>query len=228
MKGKSWSANSTTLLECKNLVPAFTHFDSVSLSLASGEMLCISGPSGVGKSSLLFAFAGLRDPIHGWIRFTGSDITSFNGARINRIRRHEAVYLVPQSLPLISQLDLLDNVLFAQRIHGSGMSRDACLDILLKIGLKNRLHFLPSQLSIGEKQRVCVARGLATKASVLLIDEPTSNLDAESVSLLLTVFREATYEGRALLVVSNDSRLKAFADRVLSLEHAQECARVSS
>jgi putative ABC transport system ATP-binding protein len=95
-----------------------------------------------------------------------------------------------------------------------------CRALLSQFGLANRLDFLPFQLSAGEKQRVCLARGLASAAPLLLVDEPTANLDGDCVSTLVNLFREATQRGRSLLVASNDSRLLPFADRTLVLKPA--------
>jgi len=209
------------LLECSDLIPRNSRFGRLTFGLASGEWICVSGPSGVGKSSLLFALAGLCKSISGRIHFCGSEPTGIRAISFGSHRQH-APYLVPQSLPLFSQLDILQNVLFVQSISGNRASPEACRDLLIKMGLQDRLHSLPSQLSVGEKQRVCVALGLATKTPVVLIDEPTSNLDADCVSSLIRVFQEATQSGRSLLVVSNDPRLTAFADGMLSLDFEQE------
>jgi putative ABC transport system ATP-binding protein len=107
-------------------------------------------------------------------------------------------------------------VLLAQRLQGR-VSPDICRKFLSSLGLQNRLDFLPSHLSVGEKQRVCVARALATDVPLLLLDEPTANLDSECVSTLVKLFRETTKAGRSLIVVSNDPRLNNFADRVIVL-----------
>jgi putative ABC transport system ATP-binding protein len=133
--------------------------------------------------------------------------------------RHHSVHLVPQTLQLCSQLAVFENVFLVQRMQGKA-SPTRCRDLLSRIGLRSKLDSLPSYLSVGEKQRVCIARGLATDVPLLLLDEPTSNLDSASVSLLIDLFREAKQAGRSLLVVSTDLRLIPFADRVESLKYA--------
>jgi putative ABC transport system ATP-binding protein len=218
--GRNSSVMPVKLLECSDFVPPYSRFGQISFCLTPGEWICISGPSGVGKSSLLFALAGLINPISGKIQHVGSERPILGSVSLRQFRR-DLVHLVPQSLPLFSQLDVLHNVLFVQRLLGDGVSPDACRQLLIKLGLQGRLEFFPSQLSIGEKQRVCVARGLATNAPVLLIDEPTSNLDRDCVTSLVQIFRETTQVGRALLVVSNDPRFTPFADRVMSLDYAE-------
>jgi putative ABC transport system ATP-binding protein len=213
------------LLQCSDFVPPNSRFGQISFCLAADEWICISGPSGVGKSSLLFVLAGLTNPISGTIRRAESHRSMLGYVSFSR-SRCDAVHLVPQSLPLIPQLDVLYNVLFVQRILRDGRSPDACRHLLIKLGLQRRLEPIPSQLSVGEKQRVCVAQGLATDAPVLLIDEPTSNLDSDCVSLLVKLFRETTQVGRALLVASNDPRLTPLADRVISLVDYVQSRRI--
>ena len=205
-------------VESFGLVPPRSRFEPLSLCVAPSEWICVSGPSGVGKSSLLFVLAGLRKPISGRVRCLGYDVAALGPISSRRFRR-QSVHLVPQSLHLCSQLNVFQNALLAQHLQGEG-SPTSCRDLLLRLGLQNRLDFFPSHLSGGERQRVCVARGLATDVPLLLLDEPTSNLDENCVSVLVDLFREAKQAGRSLFVVSNDPRLTAFADRVISLNPA--------
>ena len=135
-----------------------------------------------------------------------------------RLRRH-SVHLVPQSIPLCGQLDAFHNVLLAQRLQGKILP-DICRNVLAEIGVQNRFDFYPANLSVGERQRVCTARGLATDVPLLLFDEPSTNLDDGCVAKVVKLFRDATNVGRSLIVVTNDSRLIHPADRVISLRFA--------
>jgi len=202
-------------VECTDLVPRHSQCGPISFRVDSGEWICISGPSGVGKSSLLFVLAGLQNAVSGRIQCMGSDPGQLGLISRRRFRRH-SVHLVPQSLPLCSQLDAFQNVLLPLRIRG-GDSVAAGYNAAIKLGLQNRLSFYPWQLSVGERQRVCIARGLAADVPLLLIDEPTSNLDDSIVSMLVKLLKEATNAGRSLIVVSNDSRITNYADRVIHL-----------
>ena len=202
-------------VECTDLVPRHSRCGPISFRVGSGEWACVSGPSGVGKTSLLFVMAGLEKPVSGRIRCMGLNPGQFGLIARRRFRRH-SVHLVPQSLPLCSQLDAFHNVLLPQHIRREGRFSASC-NIVSKLGLQNRLNFFPWQLSVGERQRICIARGLASDTPLLLIDEPTANLDDSIVSVLVGLFKDATYSGRSLIVVTNDSRLTPLADRVISL-----------
>jgi alpha-D-ribose 1-methylphosphonate 5-triphosphate synthase subunit PhnL len=152
------------------------------------------------------------------IECMGSEPAKLGSLSRRRFRRH-SVHLVPQSLPLCSQLDAFHNVLLARRMQGKTLPAN-CHRILSELGMQNRLGFYPSNLSVGESQRVCIARGLATEVPLLLIDEPTTNLDDGYVSMLVKLFREAKNAGRSLIVVTNDSRLTHLADHVIFLNFA--------
>lgn len=212
---ENYHNRSKSIVECIDLVPQNARFDPLSASVDFGEWICIDGPSGVGKSSLLFALAGLQKPVSGRIRCMGSNPGELSLISHRRFRRH-SVHLVPQSIPLCAQLDVFHNVLFAQQLQGKILP-DICRNVLTEIGLQNRFDFYPASLSVGERQRVCIARGLATGVPLLLIDEPTTNLDDGCVVKLVKLFRDAANIGRALIVVTNDSRLTRLADRVISL-----------
>ncbi len=203
-------------VECADLVPPNSRFGPISFRVGSGEWMCIAGPSGVGKSSLLFVLAGLQSPVSGKIRCMGSEPAKLGSLWRRRFRRR-SVHLVPQSLPLCSQLDVFHNVLLAQCFQREILPA-VCRAVLSEIGLQDRLDFFPANLSIGERQRVCIARGLATNVPLLLIDEPTTNLDDGCVSILVKLFSDAANAGRSLIVVSNDPRLTQFADRVIFLD----------
>jgi putative ABC transport system ATP-binding protein len=211
----SGCAPAKEIVKCRDFLPPRSSFEPISLCVSSGEWVCIAGPSGVGKSSLLFVLSGLQKPAKGSAQCLGYNLATL-GPISSRIFRRHLVHLVPQSLPLCPQLDVFHNILLAQYLQGMLMP-ELCHDILLRLGLQGRLDFLPFQLSGGERQRVCVARALATDVPLLLIDEPTSNLDSSYIPILVNLFRDASKAGRSLIIVSNDPRFTPFADRVVPL-----------
>lgn len=177
-----------------------------SLSLATGEVVAVLGPSGSGKSTLLHLLGGLDRPDSGEI-WWGDFPVHEHAPRQLAGRRARYVGLVFQNHYLLSDLTLLENVSLPSRIMGQPDDKRA-RELLARVGLEGRLHFPPSRVSGGERQRAAVARALALKPALLLADEPTGSLDhhrAQSVfELLLELARE---EGTAVVVVSHDERL---------------------
>jgi ABC-type lipoprotein export system ATPase subunit len=124
---------SENFVECSDLVPARSRFGPLSLRLRSGEWICIAGPSGIGKTSLLFVVAGLQNPISGRIQCMGFDLAAVGPVSRRRFRRH-SVHLVPQTLPLCSQLDVFHNVILAQFLQGRVLPT-ICRNVLSRLGL---------------------------------------------------------------------------------------------
>lgn len=182
-----------------------------SLSLSAGEIVAVLGPSGSGKSTLLHLLGGLDRPDSGEI-WWGDFPVHQHAPRTLAERRAHYVGLVFQNHYLLSDLTLLENVTLPSRITGKPDEKRA-RELLVRVGLEGRLHFPPSRVSGGERQRAAVARALALKPKLLLADEPTGSLDqhrAQSVfELLLELARE---ERTAVVVVSHDERLVAGAD----------------
>lgn len=181
-----------------------------SLSLEAGEVVAVLGPSGSGKSTLLHLLGGLDRPDSGEIWWGDFPVHEYAPRQLAG-RRARYVGLVFQNHYLLSDLTLLENVALPSRIMGRPDETRA-RELLTRVGLEGRLHFPPSRVSGGERQRAAVARALALKPALLLADEPTGSLDhqrAESVfDLLLELARE---EGTAVVVVSHDERLVAGA-----------------
>lgn len=192
----------------------------VSLTVAKGEIVLIMGPSGSGKTTLLTMIAGLLRPTSGTIELFGQDITSLPEAKRASVRR-KTIGFVFQSFNLLASLTASQNVKVALNLAGVG-GKEAdrkARQMLERVGLGDRLDFLPDKLSGGERQRVSIARALANDAPIILADEPTASLDSRNGYEVVTLLHDlAKSEGRTVVIVSHDSRIQRIADRVLWLE----------
>jgi putative ABC transport system ATP-binding protein len=188
-----------------------------SFQIARGRAVAITGPSGSGKSTLLGLIAGLDAPTTGRISLDGTDITALGEERLARLRG-EKVGIVFQFFHLLPSLTAYENVLVPMEIAGVRDPVTRARGLLDDVGLANRGHHYPSQLSGGEQQRVAIARALANDPPIVLADEPTGNLDSATgrqvIDLLVSVNRS---RGRTLVLVTHDRELAAFADKVIAL-----------
>jgi putative ABC transport system ATP-binding protein len=189
----------------------------VSLEVPAGQFLAIAGPSGSGKSTLLGLIAGLDQPTAGRIEVAGVEITALDEDALARFRRDHVGYVF-QSYHLISTLTALENVAVPLELAGEPDAAARARALLAEVGLAERGHHYPVQLSGGEQQRVAVARAMARRPPLLLADEPTGNLDSATgkqiIELLVGVNRRL---GRTLVLVTHDAALAAHADRVVTL-----------
>ncbi len=189
----------------------------LNLTVPAGQCLAIVGPSGSGKSTLLGLIAGLDAPSGGNILIDGTDITALDEDSLARLRG-EKVGFVFQFFHLVPSLTALENILVPMEIAGRRDARRRAQALLDEVGLHDRGHHYPSQLSGGEQQRIAIARALANDPPLILADEPTGNLDTTNgrhiLDLLLQV-REA--RGATLVVVTHDPSVAAIADAQLTL-----------
>ena len=189
-----------------------------SLEIARGRSVAITGPSGSGKSTLLGLIAGLDAPTTGRIVLDGTDITALDEERLARLRGG-TVGIVFQFFHLIPSLTALENVLVPMEIAGASDALARGRALIADLGLSDRGHHYPSQLSGGEQQRVAIARALANAPPIILADEPTGNLDSvtgrQVIDLLLAVVRR---RGCTLLLVTHDRDLAALADEAILLK----------
>ena len=184
----------------------------ISTEIARGEAVFLCGASGAGKTTLLYTLAGLERPESGTVTFEGEDFYARGEGAAARIR-NTRIGFVFQGYFLLPELTALENVSLPSLIGGS-VNREAAEGALTRVGLQDRLHHLPPELSGGEQQRVAIARALINDPSVVFADEPTGNLDSKTgegiVELLLGLVRES---GKTLVVVTHDSHLAARGDR---------------
>jgi putative ABC transport system ATP-binding protein len=207
------------------VVPAL---HAVTLSIEEGVFLAIAGPSGSGKSTLLGLIAGLDAPTTGTIIVDGVTVTSRSEEQLARLRG-EKIGIVFQFFHLLPSLTALENILVPMEIAGAPDAQARARTLLADVGLADRGHHYPSQLSGGEQQRVALARALANNPPVLLADEPTGNLDSATgrqvIEMLVSVGRE---QGRTLVLVTHDPELAALADEVISLRDGRIVERRTS
>jgi putative ABC transport system ATP-binding protein len=194
-----------------------TILDNVSLDVAPGEVVAVTGPSGSGKSTLLGLIAGLDTPTAGSIAVGGIEVTRLAEAELARFRRR-TIGFVFQSYHLIPTLTAAENVAIPLELAGEPRALGLAHRRLAEVGLGERAHHYPAELSGGEQQRVAIARAVALAPPLLLADEPTGNLDSATgshiIDLLLALNRE---RGSTLLLVTHDATLAARAGRAIAL-----------
>lgn len=193
--------------------------DDISFIVEPGTELTIMGPSGSGKTTLINLIAGLDRPDSGHIQVNEIYITKLSGEELSEYRR-ENVGIIFQQFHLIDYLTALENVMLAQYFHSMPDRLDA-LQSLDRVGLRDRAHHRPSQLSGGEQQRVAVARAITNDPELILADEPTGNLDAENEQIILDIFREFKEEGKSIITVTHNAAVAETGDQTLRLDHGR-------
>jgi putative ABC transport system ATP-binding protein len=218
----------TALIETRQLGMSYplgnTRVDvlrGLDMRIEAGTRVAIAGPSGSGKTSLLLLLSGLERPSAGQVLIDGIDLGRLDSDGLADLRR-ERIGIVFQSFHLLPSLSALDNAALPLQMAGASGAREAAAEMLRRVGLADRMHHKPSQLSGGEQQRVAIARALVHRPRLLLADEPTGNLDdhtAEAVrELLFGLNREL---GTTLVLVTHDLDFAARCDRVLRLHEGQ-------
>jgi putative ABC transport system ATP-binding protein len=196
-----------------------TPLDRVGMQVRKGEWVSIMGPSGSGKTTMLNLLSLLDTASEGRYILDGVD-TSTLTERQRVVVRREKIGLVFQQFHLVPYLSALENVMLAQYYHSMVDTADAGA-VLERVGLGHRMHHLPSQLSGGEQQRVCIARALINQPAIILADEPTGNLDEANEEIILDFFKELHAEGRTIILVTHNPELAEFADRTVRLHHGK-------
>jgi putative ABC transport system ATP-binding protein len=216
-----------SLLELKNVSKIYGNLhalDHVSLKVEKGEWLAIMGPSGSGKSTMMNIIGALDKATEGEILLDGEDISKKNARALTDIRR-DKIGLIFQQFHMVNYLTAVENVMVSQYYHSMPDEEEA-LEALGRVGLRERARHLPSQLSGGEQQRVCVARALINHPELILADEPTGNLDEANENIVLDLFRQLHREGTTLIVVTHDPEVAEAAQRTVVLEHGRVAREV--
>ncbi|OOM82346.1 arginine transport ATP-binding protein ArtM [Clostridium puniceum] len=209
------------VISAKNLKKRYGHLEvlkDISVNVIEGEVLCIIGPSGSGKSTFLRCLNGLEEIQAGSITILGQELV--NNKDINKLR--EEIGMVFQSFNLFPHLTVLENMLLAP-LELKKMTREEAtekaLNLLDKVGLKDKKDVYPNTLSGGQKQRVAIARALEMNPKIMLFDEPTSALDPEMVGEVLKVMKDLAQEGMTMVVVTHEMGFaKDVSDRVIFMD----------
>ena len=189
--------------------------DNVNLSIDNGEWTSIIGPSGSGKTTLLNMISCLDKPTNGSIMINGIKVSDLNRTELTRFRR-ENIGLIFQQHYLIPYLSALENVMLAM-YYNSVVDEDKAIQTLKRVGLGHRLHSIPSKLSGGEQQRVCIARSLINNPRILIADEPTGNLDQENGNLVLNLIKDLHEEGNTILLVTHNLEIAKKGNKILEI-----------
>jgi len=210
------------VLETKDLTKKFgnvTSLDRVNMQVGRGEWVSIMGPSGSGKTTMLNILSCLDIPTGGQYILDGVDASALS-ERERVVVRREKIGLIFQQFHLVPYLSALENVMLAQYYHSTIDKWDAT-EALGRVRMGHRIEHLPSQLSGGEQQRVCIARALINEPAIILADEPTGNLDEANEKVVLDIFSELREEGRTIVLVTHNPEMAEFSDRVIRLHHGR-------
>ena len=207
-----------SLLELKDVYKIYGDLhalDNVNFKVEKGEWVSIMGPSGSGKSTMMNIIGCMDKPSKGQVLLDGVNIAKESAKNLTTIRR-DKIGLIFQQFYLVQYLTALENVMLAQYYHSMPDEKEA-LEALGRVGLGDRAHHLPSQLSGGEQQRVCVARALINHPEIILADEPTGNLDDANEEIVVDLFQKLHEEGTTLVIVTHDPEVGEVAQRQIVL-----------
>jgi putative ABC transport system ATP-binding protein len=217
------------IISAKKLVKTFhngvtdqTVLRGVSVDIAHGEFVIIIGRSGAGKSTLLYQLGLLDHPTSGSLRIGEVDTEKLSSRARTEFRLTELGYIF-QDYALVPELTASENIMIPLLMRGFGKKEalELSKDALKKVGIESKWKNLPSQLSGGEQQRVSVARAIAGKPKIIFADEPTANLDSESSTLVVNLFRTLHKEGQTIVMVTHEEEYTQYADRVVTLRDGE-------
>ncbi|WP_311526219.1 ABC transporter ATP-binding protein [uncultured Parvimonas sp.] len=214
--------NDKVILELKDVSKIYESVNALSninLKVKKGDWIAIMGSSGSGKTTMMNIIGCMDRPSNGQVLIDGVDIAKESQKNLTKIRR-EKIGLVFQQFHLISYLTALENVMVAQYYHSMIDEKEA-LEALRKVGLADRAKHLPSQLSGGEQQRVCIARALINNPEIILADEPTGNLDEANEIMVIDILKQLHKEGATIIVVTHDPEVGDEAMRKITLDYGK-------
>jgi putative ABC transport system ATP-binding protein len=189
----------------------------INVEIFPGEFVSVMGPSGCGKSTFLHVIGGLAQATKGHVLLDGNDLTGMTDAARTLLRRHK-VGFVFQKFNLLPTLDAYHNIALAQHIHGDGFDPHRFEVVTNLLGLRDRLHHKPSELSGGEQQRVALARAIISEPKIVLADEPTGNLDTKTSDTVLALLRQLNKDlGQTIVMITHNPEAATYGNRVLHM-----------
>ena len=195
-------------------VPTLEH---INLTVEKGDWLAVMGPSGSGKTTLMNIIGCMDKHTSGEVILDGINLNEVSKNELTQIRR-DKIGMVFQQFHLIPYLTAVENLMVAQYYHSIPDKKEA-MEALARVGLEDRAGHLPSELSGGEQQRVCIARALINYPVLILADEPTGNLDEKNEKLVMNLFRELNEEGHTIITVTHSDHVGKAAKRIVIIEH---------
>ena len=197
----------------------FAAVSAVNVSIAEGDFVTITGASGSGKTTLLTLLAGLASPSSGTVRFNGTDLHSLSDSALSALRNRE-ISFIPQDMGLLGNLTVFDNVRAPQLFSGDSGADFSRVDFLLEaVGLRELAQEFPQTLSGGEMRRVSIARALFNEPSVLIADEPTSDLDPENTRIIMELLSQINKQGTTVIVVTHEQEVARYGRTRFSMKN---------
>ncbi|EEQ12043.1 ABC transporter related [Yersinia mollaretii ATCC 43969] len=210
------------VIETRHLYKRFgqvTALEDINIRINRGEFVAIMGASGSGKTTLMNILTCLDTVTEGQVLLDGIDAAGLDEEGRRKFRA-DKIGLVFQQFHLIPYLTALENIMLAQHYH-SVVDEEAARQVLEQVGMTPRMDHLPSQLSGGEQQRVCIARALVNQPPIIFADEPTGNLDEENEQRVLDLLNHIHRQGRTIVMVTHNPDLGCVADRIIRLQHGR-------
>ncbi len=213
------------ILEAVSISKTFTNgdlflkaLDNISLTVTEGEFIVIIGTSGSGKSTLLNILGGLEYPTHGYILVNGINITNLSEEQRTQFRLNHIGFIF-QNYNLLPVINVLDNITLPAKLIGRTIDEMEVKELVSKLGISDKLYYMPNELSGGQQQRVAISRALYTKPKLLLADEPTGNLDSKSGMETINLMRKMCDEYKqTMIVVTHDKKIAQLADKIIQIE----------
>jgi len=211
------------MIKIKNVTKVYTKgestvkaLDNISISASVGEFVVVKGPSGCGKTTLLLTAGGLLHPEEGHIIINDQDIYELTPEDIARFRAAN-IGFVFQQYHLIPYLSIIENISIPSLAHDSNIPEKRAIKLIEELGLTERMHHIPAELSAGEKQRTALARALLYNPKIILADEITGNLDHKNASIVLNKLKEFTKSGGTVLLVTHDEKVFSYANKTIDM-----------